>query len=68
MSSPHGALVRIYSKDPLLADNIAINHRVAGLSERHRLMLDFALHSAIDLGEFSDEWQARLEAVGVHAG
>ncbi|MFP3341378.1 peroxidase-related enzyme [Halomonas sp. SIMBA_159] len=60
----HGALVRIYSKDPLLADNIAINHRVAALSERHRCMLDFALHSAIDVGEFSPQWQSRLEEVG----
>lgn len=60
----HGALVRIYSKDPLLADNIAINHTVAGLSERHRCMLDFALHSGIDVGEFSPQWQTRLEEVG----
>ncbi|MAY71786.1 MAG: alkylhydroperoxidase [Halomonas sp.] len=60
----HGALVRIYSKDPLLADQVAVNHRSAGLSERHRLMLDFALHCAIDLGELTDEWEGRLQAVG----
>lgn len=60
----HGALVRIYSKDPLLADNVAINHRVANLSERHRLMLDFALHCAIDIGEFSLAWQERMENAG----
>ncbi|WP_442487624.1 peroxidase-related enzyme [Halomonas litopenaei] len=60
----HGALVRIYSKDPLLADQVAVNHRSAGLSERHRVMLDFALHCAIDLGELTDEWEGRLEAVG----
>ncbi|MBR9879444.1 MAG: peroxidase-related enzyme [Gammaproteobacteria bacterium] len=60
----HGALVRIYSKDPLLADQVAVNHRSAGLSERHRVMLDFALHCAIDLGELTDEWEQRLQAVG----
>lgn len=60
----HGALVRIYSKDPLLADQVAVNHRSAGLSERHRVMLDFALHCAIDLGELTDEWGRRLQAVG----
>ncbi|AQU83198.1 MULTISPECIES: peroxidase-related enzyme [unclassified Halomonas] len=60
----HGALVRIYSKDPLLADNVAINHTVAGLSERHRLMLDFALHCSIEVGEFSLAWQERLAGVG----
>ncbi|WP_394425198.1 peroxidase-related enzyme [Vreelandella stevensii] len=60
----HGALVRIYTKDPLLADNVAINHQAAGLNERHRRMLDFALHSAIELGELTPEWQTRLAEVG----
>lgn len=60
----HGALVRIYSKDPLLADQVAINHRVAGLSERHRLMLDFAFHSGLEVGELTDDWQTRLIDAG----
>ncbi|QTF92159.1 peroxidase-related enzyme [Halomonas sp. BM-2019] len=60
----HGALVRIYSKDPLLADQVAINHRVAGLSERHRVMLDFAMHSGLEVGELTDAWQTRLLEVG----
>ncbi|MBE0487558.1 MAG: peroxidase-related enzyme [Halomonas sp.] len=60
----HGALVRIYSKDPLLADQVAINHRVAGLSERHTVMLDFAMHSGLEVGELTDEWQTRLLEVG----
>lgn len=60
----HGALVRIYSKDPLLADQVAINHRSAPISERHRVMLDFALHCGLDVGELTDEWQARLIEAG----
>ncbi|GHE21742.1 peroxidase-related enzyme [Halomonas urumqiensis] len=60
----HGALVRIYSKDPLLADQVAVNHRVADLSERHRVMLDFAFHSGLELGELTDEWQTRLLETG----
>ncbi|MCG6659083.1 peroxidase-related enzyme [Halomonas campisalis] len=60
----HGALVRIYSKDPLLADQVAINHRVAPISERHRVMLDFAFHCGLELGELTDEWQARLVEAG----
>ena len=60
----HGALVRIYSKDPLLADQVAINHRTAPISERHRVMLDFALHCGLDVGELTDEWQTRLAEVG----
>jgi uncharacterized peroxidase-related enzyme len=60
----HGALVRIYSKDPLLADQVAINHCVADLSERHRLMLDFAFHTGLEVGELNDDWQTRLLEVG----
>jgi uncharacterized peroxidase-related enzyme len=39
----HGALVRVYSKKPLLADQIAVNHRKADLSAREKAMLDFAI-------------------------
>lgn len=39
----HGALLRIYGDDPLLADQLAANHRAADLSERHRAMLDVAV-------------------------
>ena len=44
----HGAFLRIYSKDPLLADQVAVNYRKAPLSERQRAMLDFALRVATD--------------------
>ncbi|MGY4877559.1 peroxidase-related enzyme [Vreelandella aquamarina] len=60
----HGALVRIYSKDPHLADQVAINHRTAPISERHRIMLDFALYCGLEVGELTDDWEARLNAVG----
>lgn len=60
----HGALVRIYSKDPLLADQVAVNHRVAGLSERHEVMLDFALYCGLEVGELTEAWQVRLFEVG----
>jgi uncharacterized peroxidase-related enzyme len=38
----HGALLRIYAKHPLLADQVAINHRAADITPRQRAMLDFA--------------------------
>jgi len=60
----HGALVRIYSKDPLLADQVAINHRTAPISERHRTMLDFALYCGLEVGELTDAWEARLKTAG----
>lgn len=60
----HGALVRIYSKDPLLADQVAVNHRTAPISERHRIMIDFAMHCSLEVGELTDEWEARLADAG----
>src|SRR6516225_6301538 len=39
----HGALLRIYEKQPLLADQVAVNHRKADITPRQRAMLDFAL-------------------------
>ena len=39
----HGALLRVYSKKPLLADQVAVNHRKADLSAREHAMLDFAI-------------------------
>ena len=39
----HGAILRIYEKKPLVADQVAINHRKADITARQRAMLDFAL-------------------------
>lgn len=39
----HGAILRVYEKNPLVADQVAVNHRKADISPRQRAMLDFAL-------------------------
>ena len=39
----HGALLRIYEKSPLVADQVAVNHRKADITARQRAMLDFAV-------------------------
>ncbi|MBO4119749.1 peroxidase-related enzyme [Cupriavidus gilardii] len=39
----HGAILRIYEKKPLLADQVAVNYRKADLPPRQRAMLDFAM-------------------------
>lgn len=39
----HGAILRVYEKKPLVADQIAVNHRKADITPRQRAMLDFAL-------------------------
>lgn len=38
----HGALTRIYSKNPLLGDQVAINWKAADLTDRQRAILEFA--------------------------
>jgi uncharacterized peroxidase-related enzyme len=44
----HGAILRIHSKNPRLADQIALNHRTAEITPRQRAMLDFAIKLAVD--------------------
>ena len=39
----HGAILRIRAKNPLIADQVAINHRKADLEPRQKAMLDFAV-------------------------
>ena len=39
----HGALLRIYAKNPLVADQVAVNHHKADITPRQRAMLDFAM-------------------------
>ena len=39
----HGALLRIYEKNALVADQVAVNHRKADITPRQRAMLDFAM-------------------------
>lgn len=53
----HGAILRIRARDPLVADQVAINYRKADITPRQRAMLDFALEVAedsrsIDEGDF----------------
>ena len=38
----HGALLRIFERKPLVADQVAVNHHTADISLRQRAMLDFA--------------------------
>ncbi len=54
----HGAILRIYEKKPLVADQVAVNYRKADISPRQRAMLDFAMKvcqqsHAIEEADFS---------------
>lgn len=39
----HGAILRIYEKKPLIADQVAVNYLKADISSRQKAMLDFAM-------------------------
>ncbi len=60
----HGAILRIYEKKPLVADQVAINHRKADISPRQRAMLDFALKVCNQSHEVEDADFATLHAHG----
>ncbi|HEX6144590.1 MAG TPA: peroxidase-related enzyme [Geminicoccaceae bacterium] len=59
----HGALLRIFSKDPLLGDQIAVNWRKADLPVRQRAMLKAAVKLARTPELFDDD---DVEALAVH--
>ena len=42
----HGAVLRIYAKNPYIADQVAVDHRHADLAPRQQAMLDFAVKLA----------------------
>ncbi len=50
----HGAILRIRSKNPLIADQVAINPAKATLSQRERDIVNFALHVATDSATVTD--------------
>src|SRR5579872_6282674 len=60
----HGAILRIYEKRPLIADQVAVNYRKADLTARQRAMLDFALKVAVRSPEIEDADFARLREHG----
>src|SRR4029077_9650743 len=51
----HGAILRIYAKNPLVADQVAANYRKADITPRQKAMLAFALKVALDSQSISDE-------------
>jgi uncharacterized peroxidase-related enzyme len=42
----HGAILRIYAKNPLVADQVAVNYRKADITPRQKAMLAFAMKVA----------------------
>ena len=50
----HGAILRIRAKNPLVADQVAVNHRKADITPKQKAMLDFAMKVCLRSGEIGD--------------
>ncbi len=59
----HGAILRIYEKKPLVADQVAVNYRKADIPPRQRAMLDFAMKVCLRSHEVED---ADFDALHAH--
>lgn len=51
----HGALLRIYEKKPLVADQVAVNYRKADITPRQMAMLDFAMTVCLDSDDIDED-------------
>jgi len=60
----HGAILRVYAKNPLVADQVAVNYRKADIAPRQKAMLAFALKVATRSSELVDEDYEALAAHG----
>jgi uncharacterized peroxidase-related enzyme len=60
----HGAILRIYEKKPLIADQVAVNYRKADITARQRAMLDFAMKVCTDSDKVEDADFTALHAHG----
>ena len=60
----HGAILRIYEKKPLVADQVAVNYRKADISPRQRAMLDFAMKVCLHSDEIEEDDFPPLHAHG----
>ena len=60
----HGAVLRIHEKNPLLADQVAVNYRKADITPRQRAMLDFAMKVCLRSDEVEEADFAALHAHG----
>lgn len=60
----HGAILRIRAKNPLIADQVAVNYKKADLTPRQRAMLDFAMKVALAAHEVDESDYVRLDEAG----
>jgi len=60
----HGAILRIYEKAPMIADQLAVNYRKADITTRQKAMLAFAMKVCNDSAAVGDADFAALREHG----
>src|SRR5690349_23407960 len=60
----HGAILRVYAKNPLVADQVAVNYRKADITPRQKAMLAFALKVATNSVAIDDDDFVELRGHG----
>jgi uncharacterized peroxidase-related enzyme len=60
----HGAILRVYAKNPFVADQVAANYRKADITERQKAMLEFALKVALRSSELVEDDYTKLRSHG----
>lgn len=60
----HGAILRIRAKNPLIADQVAVNWRKADLNDRQRAMLTYAEKVALNAQQIDDADHQALQQAG----
>ncbi len=60
----HGALLRIYEKKPLVADQVATNYKKADITPRQMAMLDFAMKVCLHSDQVNEADFVPLHAHG----
>ena len=59
----HGAILRVYAKNPLVADQVGVNYRKADITPRQKAMLAFAVKVALDSAAIEE---ADFQALRAH--
>jgi uncharacterized peroxidase-related enzyme len=60
----HGAILRIRAKNPVVADQIAVNYRKSDITPRQKAMLDFAMKVSRAAEEISEQDFAEISRHG----
>jgi len=62
----HSAILRIRAKNPIIADQVAINYRKADITDRQKVMIDFAVRVSTEAYKVSENDFATLKALGLN--